>query len=51
MIKKELEDLDKYWNELIYAICDGKASEMNELKRFDIFDFFDYVNNKSKKNG
>jgi hypothetical protein len=51
MIKRELEEMDKYWNDLIYTVCDGNASEMNELKRFDIFDFFDYVNNKSKKNG
>lgn len=50
-IKKEVDELDRYWNELIYAVCDGKASEMNELKRFDVFEFFDYIDNKSKKNG
>jgi len=41
--------LDNYWNELIYSVCDGKAGEMNELKKFDIMDFFDYVDNKMKK--
>jgi len=36
---------------LIFAVCDGKASEMNELKRFEIMEFFDYIENKSRKNG
>jgi hypothetical protein len=46
-----VEELDRYWNELIFTVCDGKATEMNELKKFDVFDFFDYIENKSKKNG
>ena len=51
MIKKEIEDMDAYWNDLLFVVCDGKAGEMNELKRFEIMDFFDYIENKSKKNG
>lgn len=51
MIKKEIDDLDAYWNDLLFSVCDGKAGEMNELKRFEIMDFFDYIENKSKKNG
>jgi hypothetical protein len=39
--------MDKYWNELLYSVCDGKANEMNALKKFDIIDFFDYIENKS----
>jgi len=50
-IKKEAEELERYWNELIYAVCDGKISEMSEIKRLDIFDVFDYIENKSKKDG
>jgi len=51
MINKEIDELDTYWNDLLFAVCDGKASEINELKRFEIIDFFDYIENKSKKNG
>ena len=43
--------MDKYWNDLIYNICDGNASEMMALKKYDIFEFFDYIENKTKKNG
>jgi len=51
MIKKEVDILDKYWNDLVYTITDGNAAEMVALKRFDIIDFFDYVTNKTKKHG
>jgi hypothetical protein len=34
-------------NDLLYSACEGKASEMNALKKMDIIEFFDYVNNKS----
>lgn len=51
MIKKEVEEMDKFWNDLIFAVCDGRATEMNELKKFEIMEFFDYIENKSKKNG
>jgi hypothetical protein len=33
---------------LIYDICEGNASEMMVLKKFDIMDFFDYVDKKIK---
>ena len=45
-LKKQLEDMDKYFNDLLYSVCEGKVSEMTELKRFDVFDFFDYITNK-----
>lgn len=36
----------------MYSICDGDASNMKELKGYDIFDFFDYVETVMKrKNG
>ena len=38
--------MDKYFNDLLYSVCEGKVSEMTELKRFDVFDFFDYITNK-----
>lgn len=47
-IKEEIEELDEYWNEVIYSVCGGDVTQMTELKRFDIFDFFDYINNKTK---
>lgn len=43
--------MDKYWDDLIFAVCDGKASEMAALKKYDIMEFFNYVDNKNKKNG
>ena len=51
MIKKEVDELDKFWNELIYNISDGNASEIIALRRFDIIDLFDYITNKTKKDG
>jgi hypothetical protein len=44
----DIAELDKYYNELIFTVCKGSPTEMNELKRFDVFDFFDYIDNKSK---
>ena len=42
--------MDKFWNDLIYTVCDGKPSEMAALKKYDdIIDFFNYIENKSKK--
>lgn len=46
MIKKEVDDLDTYWNDLLFNVTGGKANEMNELKKFNIIDFFDYIENK-----
>jgi hypothetical protein len=43
--------LDKYWNELIFTVTDGNASEMMALKKFNIIEFFGYVDNKIKKDG
>lgn len=47
----EITELDKYWNDFIYVLTGGNASEIAALKRYDIFDFFNYVENKMKKNG
>ena len=47
MIDK-IKELDEYWSDLLYNVCEGKASEMAVLRGFDIIEFFDYVNNKSK---
>lgn len=46
MIKKETDELDKYWTDLIFSISGGNATEMVQLKKFDIFDLFDYIYNK-----
>jgi hypothetical protein len=48
-IIKEIEELEKYWNELLFTVTDGKASEMHALKKYDIIEFFSYVDNKIKK--
>jgi len=47
----EIEATDKYWNDLLFNITEGNASEMLALKRFDIFEFFAYVDNKMKHGG
>lgn len=47
----ELKDMEKYWNDFLYVITGGNASDMMMLKRFDIFDFFNYADNKMKKHG
>lgn len=47
----EVIETNKYWNEMIFRVCDGKASEMAALRKYDIFDFFDYIENKNKKHG
>ena len=43
-----MEELDAYWNKLLYDVCEGKSSEMLALKKFDIIEFFDYMTNKTK---
>lgn len=44
----EIKELDKYWNNLLFNITEGSASEMKTLMTFDIFDFFAYIDNKMK---
>lgn len=46
-----MKELDDYWNDLIFSVSGGNASEMIALRKFDIMDFFDYVDNKMKKDG
>jgi hypothetical protein len=48
-IKKEIDEIDKYWNDLLYNVCKGNAQEMMQLKKFDILEFFDYVNKKREE--
>jgi hypothetical protein len=44
-----VEEMDKYWEDLIYLVCGGHVCDMSALKKYDIIDFFNYVENKSKK--
>ena len=48
-IANEVEEMDKYWEDLIYLVCGGHVCDMSALKKYDIIDFFNYVENKSKK--
>jgi hypothetical protein len=41
--------MNKNWDEMVFNISDGNASEMMVLKKFDIADFFEFVDNKTKK--
>jgi len=43
-----MEETDRYWNDLLFNVTEGNASEMAALKKFDIFEFFGYVENKMK---
>ena len=46
LIATEFKESDACFDNLLYSICEGKASEMVELKKFDIIDFFSYITNK-----
>lgn len=46
-----MEELDKYWNDLLFNVSEGNATEMAALRRFDIMEFFGYVENKMRKDG
>jgi hypothetical protein len=41
--------MDKFWNDLLFNVCGGNASDMVGLRKFEIIDFFDFV--ESKKHG
>ena len=47
-IDAEIKELDKYWNELIYTVTKGSATEMREIVKFSVFDFMAYVENYMK---
>jgi hypothetical protein len=47
-IKKDIDDLNKNWEDLIYDVCEGNAGEMNALRKFNIYDFFNYIDKKMK---
>jgi len=42
-----IED-DKFWNDLVYTVCNGDISNMRDLKKVDIYDFFEFVENVNK---
>jgi hypothetical protein len=48
-IEDEIREWDKYWNDLIYTMCEGDPVQMSTVVRFDIFDFFAFVENFMKK--
>ncbi len=45
----ELVKNEKYWNELLYNVTDGNASDIDRLCRFDVFDFFFFISNHEKR--
>jgi hypothetical protein len=49
-IGQEIEEMSKYWNELIFMVCKGDATAIREVIKFDIFDFFGFVENYRKGN-
>ena len=48
-IYKKLVENEKYWTDLLYTVCDGKATEIDRLCRFDVFEFFGFISNFEKK--
>jgi hypothetical protein len=48
-IDKDAKELNKYWEDFLFTLCAGNASEMTALKKYEIFEFFEYVENKMKK--
>lgn len=52
-IDKEAKEMEKTWNELLFTVCKGDATQMKQVSGFDISDFFYYIDNfqKSVKNG
>jgi hypothetical protein len=47
-IANEIKENNRYWEDFLFTLCAGDASEMMILKRYDIFDFFEFVENKMK---
>jgi hypothetical protein len=39
--------MDKYWNNMIYSICDGDIDKMRKIQKLDVFEFFDYIESKN----
>lgn len=48
MIVSEIDEIEQYWNSLIFNICKGNVSDMKILKTYDVFDFFSYIENAIK---
>jgi hypothetical protein len=47
-IANEIKEIDKYWNDLLFTVCDKDPGKMRELMKFNIFEFFDYLENYMK---
>ena len=46
----DIIESDNFWNELVYNVCKGNATEMRTLNEYDIFDFFSFIENREKEN-
>lgn len=47
-IANGIKELDKYWNDLIYKMCNKDPGQMREVVKFSAFDFFGFVSNYMK---
>ena len=47
-IQNRIVEDEKYWDDLIYTVCNGNISNMRDLKRVDIYEFFEFVENVEK---
>lgn len=36
---------DRFWNELIFNVCEGDAGNIREVRKMDVYDFFSYLEN------
>ena len=43
-----MQDVDKYWNDLIYTVCNKDPGQMREIVKMDVFEFFGFVDNFMK---
>ena len=39
-MRKAVREIDEYWNDLLFAIAEGKQSDIKELNRLDLFEFY-----------
>lgn len=47
-IAQSVQDVDKYWNDLIYTVCNKDPGQMREIVKMDVFEFFGFVDNFMK---
>ena len=48
-IYKNLVENEKYWSDLLYAVCNGEPSEIARLCKFDVFEFFSFLSNHEER--